>query len=110
MNSVHFFSNPSRLVVFMNSEPTIKVSTISHLSSVGSWAKQIRLRYSNALGNMLLCSVVRVTIILYQKYLIKTKQNKTKQKTLLFFFPKPSLGAHTVHGLSFGLRTPLMPT
>ena len=49
--------------------------------------------------------VARVTIILYQKYLIKTKQNKTKN--IAFFFPKPSLGAHTIHGLSFVLRTPL---
>ena len=49
--------------------------------------------------------VARVTIILYQKYLIKTKQDKKH----CFFSPKPSLGAHTAHGLSFGLRTPLSP-
>ena len=40
-------------------------------------------------------------------YICRVNTSNNKNKIVDYFWPKPGLGAHTVHGLPFCLRTPL---
>ena len=67
-------------------------------------------RHHYDLIHPLCCIMIQkiAVLILYTLSEVPNK-NKTKQnKKHCFFLPKPSLGTHTIHSLSFGLRTPLL--
>ena len=90
--------NPKQIVVICNIAQIIIINILDMLFIIITYQNSETLQFE---GDLLTYSPVN--------YLTLLKMRVNNKKTLIkYFFPKSSLGAHTVHGLSFHLRT-LLP-